>query len=243
MFIAKNIYSFNKIVYLWELLCNQNQSCVLNFNYFFKINLKLYTILAANENVSNVSMSKAALFSYFSASDNLACNKDPLVCYSDSGVASSSEVHSGNEGTPTSTTKSCISAEKPHTPKSVRRNLTASQSGLVPRCETSDDVDSQPSPVSSEKMGSLVISNLQSAGAVHRSSEITASTENICMSISETCTTPQHEGEPPRYTRAPDTNSPRLILSHDRSMLASITTPNKDQRSWPEEEWSPKRKG
>ncbi|GFS80177.1 uncharacterized protein NPIL_375491, partial [Nephila pilipes] len=55
--------------------------------------------------------------------------------------------------------------------------------------------------------------------------------------------TPQYETEPPLYNRAPNTNSPRIILSYDRSQITSLTTPIKDKRQWNEDFSSPRRKG
>lgn len=88
-----------------------------------------------------------------------------------------------------------------------------------------------------------IISQSSVRSVVCRSSEITSNTENLSLSFTEDCSTPQYETEPPPYNRAPDTNSPRIVLSHDRSLIPSLTTPNKDKKSWHEEEWSPKRKG
>ncbi|GFT53509.1 uncharacterized protein TNCV_3324861 [Trichonephila clavipes] len=55
--------------------------------------------------------------------------------------------------------------------------------------------------------------------------------------------TPQFETEPPPYNRAPSTNSPRIILSYDRSQITSLTTPLKDKRQWSDDFSSPRRKG
>ncbi|KAG8182337.1 hypothetical protein JTE90_028181 [Oedothorax gibbosus] len=72
------------------------------------------------------------------------------------------------------------------------------------------------------------------------SSELRQEENNMTMDISGT---PQNEVDPPSYHRAPNTNSPRLVLSYDRSQISSLSTPMKDRRSLSEDFASPKRKG
>lgn len=128
--------------------------------------------------------------------------------------------------------------------------INVSESGLTEKCDTPDGTHANISELKVDKqkssttvMCNTAITQSSVKTAVSQSSEITASTETITLSLSENCSTPQYEAEPPPYNRAPDTNSPRIVLSHDRSLIPSLTTPNKDKKSWPEEEWSPKRKG
>ncbi|GIX80194.1 uncharacterized protein CEXT_454681 [Caerostris extrusa] len=59
-------------------------------------------------------------------------------------------------------------------------------------------------------------------------SEIRTSDDNIISA------TPQNGSNPPSYARAPNTNSPRIILSFDRSQLPSLTTPIKE-KNWSDE--------
>ncbi|XP_055949240.1 protein NPAT-like [Argiope bruennichi] len=79
--------------------------------------------------------------------------------------------------------------------------------------------------------------------AVVNQTIVFTSTEIRTSGDNESSVTPQYDIEPPPYARAPNTNSPRLILSFDRSQVSSLTTPMKDRRHWTEEFASPKRKG
>lgn len=103
------------------------------------------------------------------------------------------------------------------------------------RVSTTDKSNSQ----SGEACGSAKENSVLNKSVVYLSSEITSSTSGVFND----CTTPPHVAEPPLYARAPLTNSPRIILSHKRSLVPSLTTPMKDRGAWPEEEWSPRRKG
>ncbi|CAL1292442.1 unnamed protein product [Larinioides sclopetarius] len=85
--------------------------------------------------------------------------------------------------------------------------------------------------------------NISANTAVVNQTIVFTSTEIRTGEDNESSSTPQYEIEPPPYARAPATDSPRLILSLDRSQLTSLTTPMKDRRQWHEEFASPRRKG
>ncbi|KFM82679.1 Protein NPAT, partial [Stegodyphus mimosarum] len=100
------------------------------------------------------------------------------------------------------------------------------------------NLESSTKIVSTEDQISIVKQSL-----VCTSSEVTTCSENVVVTATvENSATPEYIAEPPTYNRAPSTNSPRLILSYDRSQIASLTTPMKDKRCL-EEFYSPKRKG
>lgn len=111
----------------------------------------------------------------------------------------------------------------------------------------SDLVQFNDSVSASEKQSSQTVEGLEEGQSTvlnksysYQSSEITKGQNVLSL---ENCFTPQYSIEPPPYNRAPFTNSPRIILSYDRSQIPSLTTPVKDARCWMEDEWSPKRKG
>ncbi|XP_035212305.1 uncharacterized protein LOC118186331 [Stegodyphus dumicola] len=100
------------------------------------------------------------------------------------------------------------------------------------------NLESSTKIVSTEDQISIIKQSL-----VCTSSEVTTCSENVVVTATvENSSTPQYIAEPPMYNRAPSTNSPRLILSYDRSQIASLTTPMKEKKSL-EEFYSPKRKG
>lgn len=99
-----------------------------------------------------------------------------------------------------------------------------------------DRVNLQPSRVEGLRDKESIINK----NIIIQSSEVTAHEESITVSKGESSVTPQYLPDPPPYYRAPATNSPRIILSYDRSQVPSLTTPNK--RAY-EELFSPKRKG
>ncbi|GFQ96892.1 uncharacterized protein TNCT_395351 [Trichonephila clavata] len=91
-------------------------------------------------------------------------------------------------------------------------------------------------------MDSNKSTNVERQSTVVNQSIVFTSTE-IRTGEDSNSVTPQFETEPPPYNRAPSTNSPRIILSYDRSQITSLTTPLKDKRQWSEEFSSPRRKG
>ncbi|GBM43982.1 hypothetical protein AVEN_187584-1 [Araneus ventricosus] len=91
---------------------------------------------------------------------------------------------------------------------------------------------------------SLLPENKSTANsAVVNQTIVFTSTEIRTGGDNESSSTPRYDIEPPPYARAPATDSPRLILSLDRSQVTSLTTPMKDRRLWHEEFASPRRKG
>ncbi|GBN67469.1 hypothetical protein AVEN_99354-1 [Araneus ventricosus] len=68
---------------------------------------------------------------------------------------------------------------------------------------------------------------------------VSTSTEIRTTGDNESSETPQCYTEPPPYSRARSANSPRLMLSFNRTQVSSVTTPMKDGRQWTEECASP----
>lgn len=239
----------------------------LNILYFHAL---FFSPLAPSENnVSNNNANQSKQFLFISASSSTqTCSSSPRVskdnlCLSSPGAPTCSNNQDRRDGPYSDPIRSKdvarINSEKdnffsPNQPETAEACspgvINVSESDDREKCDTPHGTHSNISEfkVDKQKSSTTVMCNTaitQSSvrTAISQSSEISASTETIALSLSENCSTPQYEADPPPYNRAPDTNSPRIVLSHDRSLIPSLTTPNKDKRSWPEEEWSPKRKG
>lgn len=220
-----------------------------------------------NTSNNNANQSKQLLFISASSSTQ-TCSSSPQVskdnmCLSSPGAPTCSNNQYRRDGSYSDPIRSKnvarTNSEKnnffsPNQPQSAEVSsphvINVLESDIREECDTPDGAHGDISELKVDTQKSLntvtcnaAIAQSSVITAVSQSSEILASAENISVSLSESCSTPQYEANPPPYNRAPDTNSPRIVLSHDRSLIPSLTTPNKDKKSWLEEEWSPKRKG
>lgn len=237
---------------------------ILSCCFFF-----LSPLAASENNISNNNANQGKQFLFISASSSTqTCSNTPRVskdnlCLSSPGAPTCSNnqdrrdgsysdpVRSKNVARTNSEKDQLFSPNQPHTSEVCSPQvINVPESDTIEKCDTPDGTHNNISELKVDKEKSSVtvmcntaITQSSVKTAVSQSSEVSASTETIALSFSENCSTPQYEVEPPPYNRAPDTNSPRIVLSHDRSLVPSLTTPNKDKKSWPEEEWSPKRKG
>lgn len=122
-------------------------------------------------------------------------------------------------------------------PRQENANLNSSAS------QTEEALENQRLAFSSSEDGpSGSQSSIINQSVTLRTSEVTRNGDNVTITATKSSYTPQHDGVPPTYHRAPDTDSPRLVLSYDRSQIPSLSTPMKDRRSFNEDFASPKRK-